>query len=136
MLLLGVFQIASGMHLFDKNFESGRDHFFWYWTYISLFCLAMLALKMWLVMQNRRARGEGAIWREDHAATSIGIEPRNGSDPSGMNSDDDCVVLEIPSRSGDATLVRATRRAQSCSPSNSISENMGDDDDNLTVEIT
>ena len=135
MLLVGIFQIASGMRLFDENFGSGRDHFFWYWTYISLFGLAMIALKIWLVMQNRRARGEGASWIEDRAATSVGIEPRRNSDPSGMNANGDCVVLEIPSRNGDATLIRGARRVQSSSPANSISENMGDDD-NMTVEIT
>jgi hypothetical protein len=126
MLIGGIFQIASGMQLFDQNFESGRDNFFWYWTYVFLFALAMIALRIWLIMQNRRARGEGTTWMEDRAATSVGI------DPSGMRGrgDEDCVVLEIPSRSGDSTMIRA--RIQSSHPD--VSES--NDDDNMTVEIT
>jgi hypothetical protein len=86
----------------------------------------MIALRIWLIMQNRRARGEGTTWMEDRAATSVGI------DPSGMRGrgDEDCVVLEIPSRSGDSTMIRA--RVQSTQPD--VSES--NDDDNMTVEIT
>ncbi|CAB9497605.1 expressed unknown protein [Seminavis robusta] len=129
MLLVGVFQIASGMHLYDQNFRSGRDHFFWYWTYVSLFALTLLALRIWLVMQNRRARGEGASWMEDSAATSVGIDP---SDPTGMRGDVDCVVLEIPSRTGDSTMIRGARRMQA----NAHDMSESNDDDNMTVEIT
>lgn len=143
MLLVGVFQIASGMKLFDENFESGRDNFFWYWTYVSMFCLTLLALKIWLITQNRRARGEAASWVEDRAATSVGIEPRHhrSSDPSGMDTNGDCVVLEIPSRSGnDSTMIRGSRRAQS-GPEDyggpqDYENSERTDDDNMTVEIT
>jgi hypothetical protein len=126
MLIGGIFQIASGMQLFDENFESGRDNFFWYWTYVSLFALAMIALRIWLIMQNRRARGEGTTWMEDRAATSVGI------DPSGMRGrgDEDCVVLEIPSRSGDSSTIRARIQSSQADVSES------NDDDNMTVEIT
>ena len=130
MLLVGIYQIASGMELFDENFESGRDNFFWYWGYIGIFCLVMISLKIWLIMQNRRARGHGASWVEDRASTSVGIDTMMQSDPDGMNMDDDedCVVLEIPSRSGESTMIRGARRM----PPNMATE----DDDNMTVEIT
>jgi len=142
MLLLGVFQIASGMRLFDENFESGRDNFFWYWTYVSLFALGLFTLKIYLLTQNKRTRGDGSSWVEDRAATSVGIDTSGmmQSDPDGMDldgMDGDCVVLEIPTRSGGAdatTMIRGARRMPPLSPSNSISET--NEDDNHTVEIT
>jgi len=133
MLIVGLFQIASGMTLFDENFQSGRDNFFWYWTYISLFGLLMISLKIWLVIKNKKARGTSGPWVEDRASTSVGIDNNMvDSDPDGMNMEDDCVVLEIPSRTGESTVIRGARRV-----SNRIEDTRDrDDSDNMTVEIT
>ena len=73
-------------------------------------------------------------------ATSVGIDTMMASDPNGMDVAEDCVVLEIPSRSGaDSTVIRGARRANSSrvhSPSSGNSVSESNDDDNMTVEIT
>lgn len=131
MMLVGIFQIASGMKIFDEDFESGRDNFFWYWTYVALFALVMISLKIWVVVQNKKTRGNSSPWVEDRASQGIGIDSMMHSDPDGMHIDDeDCVVLEIPSRSGESTLIRGARRV----PANGLEAR--DDSDNMTVEIT
>lgn len=138
MLLAGIFQIASGMDLYDENFRSGRNNFFWYWTYISLFALCIFFLKIYLILKGRRTSGTGN-WFEDRAATSVGIDnAMMTSDPDGMDFDGN-MVLEIPSRSGEPTVIRGARRMNSPSspPSQrSSASDLEDDIDEIHLDDT
>jgi hypothetical protein len=132
MLAGGIAQIKSGMDLYDENFQSGRDNFFWYWTYIALFALGMFFLKIYLILKGRKTLGSGGNWFEDRAATSVGIEnSMMPSDPDGMDFESGNVVLEIPSRSGEPTLISGARRMNSpsgASSQQSASSDLEEDD--------
>jgi hypothetical protein len=55
MLIMGLYQISSGLHLFAENFNS-TSAAPWFWLYVGLFALLLLSLKAWLVLEEHKAR--------------------------------------------------------------------------------
>jgi hypothetical protein len=55
MLGMGVYQISSGLNLFAEDFGV-TSVAPWFWMYVGLFAFFLISLRVWIMMEEHKAR--------------------------------------------------------------------------------
>jgi len=87
MLGMGVYQITSGLGLYAEDFNV-TSIAPWFWLYVGLFAFFLIALKVWILMEEHKAREELTMLPSDHM-----VDQPTGSEASyDLDHDQDTLV--------------------------------------------
>ena len=82
MLGMGVYQISSGLNLFAEDFNVSSIAP-WFWLYVGLFAFVLIALKVWIMMEEHKAR-QGIVFESDQID-----QPVSGSSSYDLDQDNE-----------------------------------------------
>jgi hypothetical protein len=65
MLAMGIYQISSGLSLYAEDFTVTSIEP-WFWLYVGLFAFFLISLKVWIMMEEHKARQNVGMLSSDH----------------------------------------------------------------------
>lgn len=78
MLLMGIYQIQSGLSLFANNYNV-TSIAPWFWAYVGIFAFCLISLKFWIMYEEYKAR---------RGMEAMHVEHRSGGSSTGGASED------------------------------------------------
>lgn len=71
MLAMGVYQIISGLNLYAEDFNV-TSIAPWFWLYFGLFAFFLIALKVWIMIEEHKAREGATMMSDEHMMDQAG----------------------------------------------------------------